>query len=368
MQIFYKGKKLRFFLIISNFFSFFFPKKFQNPKNYQKIIVSNLGAIGDLVILLKILPIIKEKNPNSYLAIITREKFSFIKNLSFIDKHYVYKHFYFMEGKKNIKNIFFSFKANRKTKNEILLEKFDLAIDFSHFFSNSIFFFKSLKIPIIAGYPTGGFRHFLNVFQELESPLSFIGNYHVALLEKVGFFNKFSLKTPKFQLSNKSKKKLKKYVVFHPFSSQEFKNWENPKWQQLLEKFEDFQYLVVFTSSGRNEKEKIDEIIGSRKNVVNLTNSLDLEEFISVIKFASLVITIDTSALHIANYYNIPTIGIFSNIHPIRFWTNKGKNFEILTFPTECKNCFYKKPCYHRKCITNIEPEIVFQKALKFLN
>ena len=123
--------------------------------------------------------------------------------------------------------------------------------------------------------------------------------------------------------------------------------------------------VVVVGSKG--EAAVGDEILGGTGAGRNLAGRCSVDELLSVLRGASLVIGNDSGPAHIAAAMGRPTVAIFGSTSPS--WTApRGRMVEIVNAGTECSPCFEREcPDGEPRCMTEIEPEFVFEKACRLL-
>ena len=121
---------------------------------------------------------------------------------------------------------------------------------------------------------------------------------------------------------------LRKWLIIHTGVSEEKREYPVADWVQLirlLEKETEYQLVMTGTANERNGNEKIIKAADG-KRVYNLAGSIDLNEFIQLIKAAPLVITVNTSTSHIAAAMETPLLVLYALTNPQHFpWQGKGR-------------------------------------------
>ena len=135
--------------------------------------------------------------------------------------------------------------------------------------------------------------------------------------------------------------------------------------------------VPVVILGGKSEQEDALHIEASNtEKVINLCNELSLTESAAVIDKAQLVISNDTGMMHMAAALHKPIISIWGNTIPAfgmypYFPKGLEKKSEIIeTKNLRCRPCSklgYKKcPKKHFKCMKDISPELIAEKARRF--
>ena len=103
-----------------------------------------------------------------------------------------------------------------------------------------------------------------------------------------------------FHFNNSMKKK----IVMQVDSKGKSRQWFF--WEELAKMFSD-KYEIVFCSDKKLQFH----------NGMNLTGKLTLREYTAVISLSELVISCDSSALHIAGVLNKKALGLFGSVNPV---------------------------------------------------
>jgi ADP-heptose:LPS heptosyltransferase len=167
------------------------------------------------------------------------------------------------------------------------------------------------------------------------------------------------LSVPKVELPTELAK-LKDYTILHPKSQGSAKEWPLEKYIELTNELVSKGKTVVFTGT-ENEGKQFRNEIPKSEHVIDTTGKLTLEQLMVLIHGADNLVACSTGPLHIAGFYGVNTIGLFSPkrpIHPGR-WKALGKKVVALVFDEKCELCAKRKPC---SCIEKITVEAILEK------
>jgi ADP-heptose:LPS heptosyltransferase len=153
------------------------------------------------------------------------------------------------------------------------------------------------------------------------------------------------------------KKKIKKgkKTIFIVLGSAElYRNWPESYYKNLINNLKN-NYNVLVRGELNNK------ITGATV----IENSLSFRQAMAIMKYSDLVFTVDTGPLHVAAYYNIPTIALFGPIdHRARC---KGyKSITVVKAGLECIPCWRnssikcknkKSLSQYSKCLEIVKPE-----------
>ncbi|WP_426767340.1 glycosyltransferase family 9 protein [Erwinia aphidicola] len=106
---------------------------------------------------------------------------------------------------------------------------------------------------------------------------------------------------------------LEHYIAFNFEGSVQERTFSLPVARQLVEIITESINLPIIIVHGPKGKDNATELVKSHPNVHQLSLPPSIGRSAAVIKNAFMAITPDTSILHIASAYNIPTIAVYSN-------------------------------------------------------
>lgn len=150
------------------------------------------------------------------------------------------------------------------------------------------------------------------------------------------------------------------------------RGWGIENVTRLINCFHDSNVNIILLG-GPAEKRLLNylyENLRASNRVINFVGKTSMSESIALLTFCDLVIGVDTGMQHVADALGIRTVSIFG---PTNFKTHgafsaKGKSVES-TMP--CQYCYGTKlyiNCSDRKCLDNIQPEVVFEAVQQELS
>jgi heptosyltransferase-2 len=334
-----------------------------NMKAKEKILVIQTAFLGDLILSTTLFKKIKIKHPDSHITLIvnkgTEQILSNNPNIDSIlpvDKKQTFKN--------PFKFITFLYE----------LQKENFSICYSPHFSHRstlISFFSGAKIRI--GYKESGFG-FLHT-KTYPRPLRGVHEVQklLELVDSVG------LERPEIFLGKevsgeiKSKiEKLSEFIVIAPSSIWETKRMPIEKFIELVRQIlENTRYTPVIIGS-KNDQYLSDQIVnvyGSK--VVDMTGRTNLMELSYIISKAKCVISNDSSPIHIASAFNIPTLAIFGATITDFGYTPLSERHTISEVSLECRPCGIHGgnicPKKHFRCMIDQNIEEIFSKLKDLL-
>lgn len=339
-------------------------------RNKKRVLIINTLGLGDMVVSTPMIKTLHLSFPGMVIdVLINRPSGAALENNTYIDKVFYY------EGK-NTKNL----------ARDLKKRGYYLSLDLSNSFIN----LKRQLIAIRSGarYRIGFTnRFYTGLFNHIDSKWIMntekeIINYHGILRPLIS-----SLSTPEgpeLFFSSREKKSVQellhkyglssdKMIVIHPCSQNPRKLWSVEKFADLIDRLSSLGFKVVITGSKANEIEYTGKIKGKTKtNVVDLTGRLTPRQWFLVIKEASLIISIDTSAIHIASATQTPTVALFGPTNKT-VWGPYNTGNQIVVTGGRCISCekdFKYIPCRFDDiiCMKMISVSKVYNAARRLLN
>lgn len=144
----------------------------------------------------------------------------------------------------------------------------------------------------------------------------------------------------------------KPWIILHPGVSEKKREYPEHLWIQAgRELAKSFQLLITGSPSEKNITELLESEIGA--GAFSLGGQLNLEEFITLIKSARLVVSVNTGTIHLAAATQTPVIVLYALTNPQHLpWKVRGKAlyFNVPTY-LRSKNeviRFVNEKCFFR--------------------
>ena len=160
-----------------------------------------------------------------------------------------------------------------------------------------------------------------------------------------------------------------------PFATFQPKMWGVQNFRELVSLINaEHQAEFLLFGGGAEEIRKLEEFRQYSPNIHVVAGKLALSDELALIRKLDLMISMDSSNMHLAALSGIPTISIWGGTHP-------AFGFYALGQPTEyhmqtpasslkCRPCsvFGNKPCIYAipKCMEMVKPQDVYNNLLKF--
>lgn len=312
----------------------------------KKILVIQLGDIGDVVWAIPAFWALKAAFPRAALSVLVRNpNGDLLSDDPHIDKIFQVDQQSLFKGLPLLKNL-------RREKFDLL---FDLRADDRGAF---ISFFSGARIKA-ALYYSGLFwrnRAFTHLVDPPPVKENILGAAEQSLKIIRGFAIKETTSTPQIFVAEKLKDKLStllteekietKYgwVSINPFSRWSYKEWDMDKWRQLASFiWQKYKMPVIITSSATEKKRAAALVATSLSPIYNLAGKTTLREMAALLQMSRLHIGVDSAAPHIAAAVGTPTITIYGP-SDWRDWAPTGDKNMVVLPDMDCSPC-HKKGC-----------------------
>lgn len=279
---------------------------FIENNNIKKILFMRYdGKIGDMVINTLIFREVKKKYPYIKIGVVTKGGArAIIENNPNIDKIYDYE-----KDRKKIK----------KLASKIAEEKYDLLIDFSEILRvNQMMLINLCKVRFNMGIDRNDWELFdLSV----NSGIDFKWTAHIterysAYLKKIGFkeneidkkYDVYINETEKYKEFLEKIKKRR--VVLNPYGASKHKSFNLETLDKIIKYLKNINIEVILIYFGDKYKE-LEKLKIENENVYIPDKIETIQDSIYLIKNSDLVITPDTSVVHIASALNKANISVY---------------------------------------------------------
>lgn len=322
----------------------------------KRILAIRLQAMGDMVITLPYLQYLRNELPaNTVIDFLTREEVvSIPKNLE------LFNHVFSIGGGRNEKKqLLYTVWLLPK----LLLNRYDVVIDLQN--NRVSNFVRHILQPAawssfdrISPYPAG------------ERTLRTI--------EAAGFIDCKANSDFIFKNENDETELLKtngwdgisKLVVLNPAGAFENRNWPIDnyiKFAELwLEQFPDTQFLSLGTSFIEEKSSYFKKTLNG--HFINLVNKTSPSQAFSILQKTSFVLSEDSGLMHMSWVSGIPTIALFGSTRSDWASPLGSHTFFFDSSDLSCGNCMQQVCKYgDNRCMTRVNPEIVFEKAISFV-
>lgn len=334
----------------------------------RKILVIQLGDIGDVIWAIPAYWALKAAFPQAGLSVLVRNHHGdFLLDDSHIDKIFTVSTESVWSGIQLLRDL-------RREKFDLV---FDLRADDRGAFLS---FFSGAKLRA-AQYYSGLFwrnRAFTHLVDPPSSGERILGAAEQSLKIIRGFGIKETTSTPQIFVSETSRNTISQmlagekietkngWVSINPFSRWAYKEWDIDKWRQVaFFIWQTYKMPVIITGSAA-ERARADALaVHHHSPIHNLAGKTTLREMAALLQMSRLHVGVDSAAPHIAAAVGTPTITIYGP-SDWRDWAPTGDKNRVVLPDMDCVPC-RKKGCEGKGrsiCLDNL-PVVKVQDAIE---
>ena len=157
------------------------------------------------------------------------------------------------------------------------------------------------------------------------------------------------------------------YLLLNPWSSAQARTYPTDRFARAAGKLsEETSWPIVVTGTGKDRENggELFEALGDRG--VDLVGATDLPELAALVEGARLVLTNNTSTMHLLEALRVPGVVLFSGTELEEQWRPRSAPHRLLRRETWCSPCYSFECPYNLECL-DIPPEEVAQASLSLL-
>ena len=278
----------------------------------KKILIVRLGKIGDLVVTSFVFEVLKEKYPHLDIHLLTLSSNKDVLKYNSRLTKVIYT-------KKNL-SLYLKLLG-------LFNEQYDMILDFNDNPSNtSALIFKFVNARIKVGYDFPKYERYINfkvtpIKKENSHIIERMNNF----LFQLGIEADEKLVKPFFYLGSNELTEVKtelslvsnsKHLIAVNISAgAKIRYWEIEKWNQLLQSINDEYkncfFILLSAEKDQMQQRQLATSLGTENFIECKLASI--QHFAAYIKSSTILITPDTSAVHIASAFGIPTLALYPN-------------------------------------------------------
>ncbi|HXK60398.1 MAG TPA: glycosyltransferase family 9 protein [Acidobacteriota bacterium] len=157
------------------------------------------------------------------------------------------------------------------------------------------------------------------------------------------------------------------YIVLNPWTSCDSRTYPSVRFAQAARALSEITGMRVALSGAPKERQKSPEILqilGTR--AVDLVGRTDVCQFAALVARARVVLTGNTSALHLADATLVPVVVPYSGTELESQWAPRSAPHKLLLRRTDCTPCYRFSCPFDHECL-DIPPEEVVAAAMESL-
>lgn len=349
------------------------PCKFRiiNKKKIKKVLIVHLGAIGDILVVSPILPVLKKELGCEISFMVSKSASAVFEQNPYLSEILIYEE----DFKKNVENL-----KKRNFDTALIIRPGSIKLSLACMLAGI-----KNRIGCSRGLAKGPGFLFTRRFFPLQRTHAVEQN--LEMIRQLGLDNK----NPKVEvyLSEKEKQnakkilkkmKVKDYFIVHPgfgFSSEHkypSRLWSLKKYAKLVDCLIKKYKVKILLTGGPDEKklcEKIHKLVEkkNKNKAIVCCGAFGLRDFMAIVGTAKLVVEPDTGTGQIASGLNVPRVVLMgkTNYYEWGKWS-KNEPAKYLFHPEVCTSCD-KEYCRKKttECLDAISVEEVMNAASKLI-
>lgn len=310
----------------------------------RKILVIQLGDIGDVVWAIPSFWALKEAFPAAALFVMVRNNYG---EFLYDDPH--------VDGIFEVRNDEGAFGGLRLLR-KIRAEKFDLLFDLRADDRGAFVSLLSgakMRAALYYGSIPWRNRAFTHLVQPVPKKENVLGASEQSLKIIRGFGIRETTRTPQIFVDERLKERVLKllsaekvetqkgWISINPFSRWSYKEWGDDKWKQLASFVRETYKIPLVITGSAAERGRAGEFAGGNVSIVNLAGKTTLREMACLLQMSLLHIGVDSAAPHIAAAVGTPTVTIYGP-SDWRDWAPTGERNQVVVPDMDCVPCSNK--------------------------
>ncbi len=347
------------------------------PSHPSRILVANCADFGDIVLMLPALEALRKLFPQAEIGFLSSEKTrAVLAGTHLVDRHHVvgsrFVHILTRErGLARLRALGRFVAARRAMVRELKAARYEVALDlYLYPFPVSPLFYMA-GIPVRAGYTSGGFGPLLtHPIEAGAEPRSILDSpralFSTLWPERAAELPPFKPHYPGHPLHDVAPLGSgARYWVIHMGAGAVFKEWPDEQWRSLLVALAGRGVKLLLTGSGARERQRVERMIASVGDD-RIQSAVDRPwaEFVAVVARAERVICLDSSIVHVAAAFGVPTTALFTGINDLVEWGPRNELCDVLMAPVGCAPC-NRRDCVEMTCIREVSVSDVLVASLE---
>jgi len=337
----------------------------------QKIIVLRFSAMGDVAMVASVLKEFSEQNPAVDIIMVSRLAFKpFFDGMPKVQ-------FYAIDPKTQHKGFFGLYKLFTELKTLKPDAIADLHDNLRSRILSTFFRLSGINIKRI-DKGRADKKALTRAVNKIFKPLKQTVERYADAFRQLAFTVKLShqLKPDKHKLPEKAAdffaNTTKKKIGISPFAQHKYKIYPLDKMEKVVAELSKTFDLFIF-GGGKTEKHIAQQWEKNFSNTYNLIENFNLTEELAVISNLDLMLTMDSSGMHMASLMGIRAVSIWGPTHPFAGFLGYGQS-ELdciqIDHPARPNSIYGNKPCLCgvESCMDLIAPETVVDKIKNILN
>ncbi|OWY69296.1 glycosyl transferase family 9 [cyanobacterium TDX16] len=157
------------------------------------------------------------------------------------------------------------------------------------------------------------------------------------------------------------------YILLNPWTTCQSRNYDDCRFAIAARQLSQMTSLPIVVTGTNKDRDRARPLLDILGDAIDLIGATSLAEFATLIANARLVLTNNTSTMHIADATNTPSVILFAGTELESQWQPRHAPVKLLRRPTVCSPCYAFTCPYNMECL-DISPEEVIAAGLEMLD
>jgi len=338
----------------------------------QKIIILRFSAMGDVAMVASVLQEFSEQNPSAELVMVSRPAFKpFFDNVPNLIFHPIQP----KTIHKGIIGLYKLYQELRSYQPDAIADLHD------NLRSRAIATFFRLTGTKIKRIDKGRAekKALTRTHKKIVKPLKKTVERYADVFRQLGFSIKLSHQINKSAQALPEKAealfsdKTTKKIGISPFAQHIYKVYALEKMEEVISDLSNSGYKIFIFGGGKEEQDIAEKWAKKYQNTYNLIGNFNLREELAIISNLDVMLSMDSSGMHMASLVGAPVVSIWGPTHPYAGFLGYGQQENDciqIDHPARPNSIYGNKPCLCgvENCIDLIKPETIVNKIKDKLN
>jgi len=345
-----------------------------------KILILRFSAMGDVAMTAPVLKEFRTNYPHTELVIVSRSLFEpFFEGISDLTFHAI-------DPKGKHKGLLGLIRLFRELKTQNITAVADLHNNLRSKILTSLFAFSGIRSAtldkgraekkrltrkkgkeLIPLTPT--VQRYANVFAELGLPFTLQNTLQKPTAEQL---NNAELQLWLQELLNTKQDSGEKWIGVSPFAQHAQKVYPSHKLEEVLLSLASRGNRIFIFGGSEEEQHTAETWAMKHPNINSLVRKMKLDEELKFISNLDVMLSMDSSGMHLASLKNIPVVSVWGATHPYSGFLGYGQSIsKAVQIDLYCRPCsvYGNIPCYRGDfaCMNNLSPQTVINSVLNTL-
>jgi ADP-heptose:LPS heptosyltransferase len=163
------------------------------------------------------------------------------------------------------------------------------------------------------------------------------------------------------------------WIGIAPFAQHEGKRYPPERMERVIDRLSrDGRHTLFIFGGGAEEQSVADDWAAKYPNTVSAVGKVKLAQELDLISNLDCLVSMDSSAMHMASLYAVPVVSVWGGTHPYTGFLGWGQDeHNAVQLDLPCRPCsvYGSKPCRYGdyRCLQGIQPEEITDRILKIV-